>query len=94
MGSPELNKEVWITKWGEQGGADNLEMGKVGVASQVNKQKNCTQLFFSTTTIDMKQGDGHDPVDPSFIVSSSQVSHPLRCIQGINYPETVGNLAG
>jgi hypothetical protein len=42
----------------------------------------------------MTRGGGRDPVDPSLIVSSSRVSRPSRRVQGVDYPETVGNLAG
>ena len=38
------------------------------------------------TTIDQQ-----DPIDPSLIVKSSWVSQPLKQVQGVDYPETVGN---
>ena len=41
----------------------------------------------------MTGGGGHDPVDPSLIVKSSRVSQPSKRVQGVDYPETVGNTA-
>ena len=39
----------------------------------------------------MTRGGEHDPVDPSLIVKSSQVSQPSKRILGVDYLETVGN---
>jgi hypothetical protein len=60
-------------------------------ASQADKQQTFFFCNLSFTTTNMTWGGQRDQVDPSLIVKSSRVSQPSKRVQGLDYPEIVGN---